>query len=80
MQNKKLININHNIIDPSTVRRLTPVKKTSKTRFGFNIHLTGDENPISVSGKSEQEVRDLKGKVTAEWINASGATVVEIGE
>lgn len=79
MQSKVLINVQHEILDASTIERLSKVKKSSKTKWSFGVHLR-DGKVISVSNTDEQQTRNLKGEITAKWVDATGAKITTIGE
>lgn len=79
MQAKTFINIEHEIVDPSTITRLSKVKKTSKTKWSFGVHLK-DEKVIMLSGTDEDEVRKIKGEVTSAWLGSTNAKIIKIGQ
>jgi len=79
MQKKVLINVKHNIIDPSTIMRLTPVQKYGKTKCKFDIQLN-DGKFLTIKGEDETELRKIKGEVTSAWLGSINGEIKNIGE
>jgi hypothetical protein len=79
MQQKTLINVEHEIIDPSTITRLSKVVKSSKTKWKFGVHLS-DGKEIPISSKDETELRKTKGEVTSAWLGSINGKIQTIGQ